>query len=159
MEATEAGEVTFPLNPAFFAWVNAAVNNVTGNATAYTILYNDEAYDIGSDYATGTGKWTAPVTGKYHFCSTALVSGVVSATTSQLFLLTTNRTYVGYYGGASAFKSAVGQVNLKAEIFADMDAADTAYNQINFNGEGSNVNDLLGHATVAYSYFSGRLVC
>lgn len=51
----------------FFAYQSAPVNNVTGDSTAYTVIFDTELYDTGSGYDNTTGIFTAPVTGTYEF--------------------------------------------------------------------------------------------
>lgn len=64
---TTSGQRTMPLQPAFKATLSATVNNVTGDGTAYTIIYDIVNFDQGSNYNNATGIFTAPVTGKYLF--------------------------------------------------------------------------------------------
>lgn len=51
----------------FLAFNLTAGTDVTGDGTDYTIIYDTESYDVGSNYSTVTGQFTAPVTGKYFF--------------------------------------------------------------------------------------------
>jgi hypothetical protein len=60
MVIDSAGRVTTPLQPAFGATRSAG--NVNEN-TYY--VFNDAAYNIGGHYSTSTGKFTAPVAGRY----------------------------------------------------------------------------------------------
>lgn len=51
----------------FSAFLNASVSNVTGDGTNYPIVLNSTSFNVGSNFNTATGKYTAPVTGKYLF--------------------------------------------------------------------------------------------
>ena len=57
--------------------------NVTGDGTAYEYKFNTELYDVGSNYAPATGRFTAPVTGKYGFKVTMSVLGVTASHTAM----------------------------------------------------------------------------
>jgi hypothetical protein len=71
--------------PMFFATLSAEPANVTGDGTAYTVIYNTETYDIGGNYNTTTGVFTAPTTGKYVVgCKWGIVSPLSGHNTGQL---------------------------------------------------------------------------
>lgn len=55
--------------PAFFAYLNTSVTNVTGDGTRYTVLCDTVLFDTSSNYNTGTGFFTAPNTGVYSFAA------------------------------------------------------------------------------------------
>jgi hypothetical protein len=60
------GEVTKPTSPMFDAYLSA--NKTISTLDTYeTILFNTELKDIGSNYNTSTGVFTAPVDGVYIF--------------------------------------------------------------------------------------------
>lgn len=61
---SSAGERTLPLQPTFRAIPSGTLTNVTGDGTAYTVVFATESFDIGSDF-DGTSTFTAPVTGLY----------------------------------------------------------------------------------------------
>jgi hypothetical protein len=59
----DAGRVTKPYQPAFYAYnLNFPGSNATGAASGGTDIVN-----VGSHYATGTGRFTAPIAGTYVF--------------------------------------------------------------------------------------------
>lgn len=60
-----SGRVMMPFQPAFFAGKN------NGDWTG-TCLFNDVRLNIGSHYNSSTGRFTAPVTGRYFFAVNAL---------------------------------------------------------------------------------------
>ena len=69
------GEITYPLQSAFYAYLAADKNNVTGDGTIYTIPFDTELFDRNSDFNTGTGVFVAPVTGIYHLSASVLLLG------------------------------------------------------------------------------------
>ena len=65
-----AGRVNQPAKPAFRArYDQSAQGGVQG-----TIVFNTEDYDIGGNYNTSNGRFTAPIAGIYQFQFDALVS-------------------------------------------------------------------------------------
>ena len=81
-----------PLSPAFAAQRTAQVTNVTGDGTAYTIVYDVEIFDRGGDF-DGTSTFTAPVTGLYEFVANVYFQSLTSSfTTVALDIVTSNRT-------------------------------------------------------------------
>tara|TARA_Y100001972_G_scaffold60367_1_gene73888 strand:- start:1103 stop:1624 length:522 start_codon:yes stop_codon:yes gene_type:complete len=64
------GRVNQPAKPAFRArYDQSSQGGVQG-----TIVFNTEDYDIGGNYDTSNGRFTAPITGLYQFQFDALVS-------------------------------------------------------------------------------------
>ena len=63
MRIDESGRVTMPSQPVFFAYnLNFPGSNAAGTASGGSVLVN-----VGSHYATGTGRFTAPIAGTYVF--------------------------------------------------------------------------------------------
>ena len=76
-----AGEVTKPLQPSFHAVRSGNQTGYNANSTAnHTLVYNAVAYDIGSNFNTSTGRFTAPVDGTYQFVACCYCTSGTSMT-------------------------------------------------------------------------------
>jgi hypothetical protein len=137
---SSAGEVTFPLTPAFQATTNPAITqtNVTGAGTVYTVLFPTERFDVGSDYSSPN--FTAPVDGKYLIEASLRVNNVTSsATIIRMNLITSNKGYqVNELNAANIFSGADSGITLNGSMYADMEAADTASVQVRIDGMAGN---------------------
>ena len=147
--------------PAFAAYPNAIIANVTGDGTIYNIVYNVELFDQNGDFNLGTSTFTAPVTGKYYFSFSTPVTGVGATHTFILSqLVTSSQIYTSNYmspatpGGAG---SAVNTFMSSASWCVSMTAGDTAFCRLLVAG-GAKVVGLLGGVNETPS-FSGFLVC
>lgn len=148
------GTWTYPLQPAFFAYLAATALNKTGNGTAYTLGTDalTEVYDQNSDFNTN-GTFTAPVTGIYDLRAQVTVTGATIATTFVISIVTTLRTYI------KTFIKAAGSQDESVDIsvLAAMTATNTATVTIAVTGEGADTDDILGAAT-AQTFFCGHKV-
>lgn len=156
MSISTAGEINTPLQPAFLALASGSQTNVTGDGTAYTVLFGNEITDQGSDYNTGTSTFTAPATGFYHFSCNVAVSGLTAShTTATLTIVTTARTYLGTACNIGAIRNASDVAALHVDAYANMTVNDTATIVLTITG-GTKV--VVINATGGNSFFSGMLV-
>lgn len=130
------------LQPGFLAY-NSALDSV---ANGGTVDFDTEVYDDGGNFAADA--FTAPVTGRYHFCATVYYSDN-SASTYGLRLLTSARSYQIDVSGATTAGVSSGCV------YADMSASHVAYLQV-LTGDVD--IDIEGGSSPMVTYFSGRLV-
>jgi hypothetical protein len=75
----------------FLALDSVDGTDVTGDGSDYSIIYETESYDVGSNYNTATGQFTAPVTGKYFF-TLGVYLGTISNTHTTGYLQLKNVT-------------------------------------------------------------------
>jgi hypothetical protein len=149
------GNITLPSNSAFLAIANSDILNVTGDGTAYTMLFNTEVHDRGGDYVPATGIFTARATGLHDFSGAISLLSVGGITSILVELVTSNRTYQLINIAGADNVSGVTTLNWSM-AGADMDAADTAFVRLTVGG-GSLAVDIDGDAAPR-TFFSGRLV-
>jgi hypothetical protein len=77
-------DLAVPARSGFAAYVGTTVTDQTGDATAYVIIPNTELFDVGSNYDTTTGKYTAPADGYYFFTVIIGLAGVLAGHTRFL---------------------------------------------------------------------------
>jgi hypothetical protein len=149
-----AGQITYPLQPSFLAYLAGTATNKTGNGTSYTIGTDalTEVFDRNADFNTN-GTFTAPVTGLYNLHAQVTITGATIATTFVIRIVTTARTYT------KTFIKAAGSQDESIDItaLADMSATDTATVTITVTGEGADTDDIKGGAALE-TYFCGNLV-
>lgn len=151
---TPDGEWTYPLQPGFNAHRTTVASNVTGNGATYTAILDTEKFDIGSDFNTGTGQFTAPVTGKYMFTWVARLFDQATMNTQRTILNTSNQSYFTYYlresGSADSSSGGVAIV--------DMDSGDTAQMDIRATGEASDRLDFASNTVTHHQHLAGVLL-
>ncbi len=73
----------------FQSYVGANINDVTGDSTLYTVIYDTTLFNVGGGYDTTTGLFTAPATGTYNLGAWILASGFDASHTAQLLYIMT----------------------------------------------------------------------
>ena len=155
------GDIKYNSQPAFNMYVLSNITNVTGDGTVYTIIYQGVTFDHQNNVTLASGKFTAPVTGKYQFlCNTKLLQSSVVATTVLYTLVTTNRSYNLYDISETALHSSLsnGPV-MNAGVIANMTAGDTATVTLQVSGTTKTIGILGSVNGSGTGYFGGRLVC
>jgi len=138
-------------NPAFMAKPSGTLADVSGDGTAYTIVYATEIFDQNADF-DGTSTFTAPVTGRYHFdVVTALAQLASGHTVASMNIVASNRTVNVAYCNPYAMAGGGTDLNLVGSILVDMDASDTCTVSVTVTGAAKAVDVGAG------SYFSGYL--
>ena len=72
MQIDSDGQVTTPLQPMFFAQRSTYVANVTGDGKVYTVTFDSEIGDIGSNFNTSTHQFTSPIAGSVYYTNLTL---------------------------------------------------------------------------------------
>ena len=154
MRIDSAGRVTKPTNVSFsLTMASTAPSNVTGDGTAYTVVWNTEVYDTGSNCSSGV--FTAPVAGRYLLSANCQVYGWSGSNPDDfsITIATSNRNYNGYtLGDVSASATNAGHC---ISVVADMDASDTAH-VILYSGGGSKTLSM--NYTAVANWFQGYLL-
>ena len=114
------------------------------------------SHDLGGDYATGTGVFTAPVAGRYLFTAAMTVDNLTSSLTNgNIRIVTSNRTYIGMQGQVWTIVTTGDHYQWLITVIADMDASDTAKVQAFI--QGLSTSDALGSDSLQ-TYFMGQLI-
>lgn len=140
-------------NTAFSVGLTADQNNVTGNGTEYTILFNNEVYDYLSQYNPATGRFTAGLTGKYLLSCCVKLNVPAGSTLAVIRIATSNKTYEVYRGSFANQLDSSGNVTINGTVIADMDVNDIAFVQVTISGIGADTVDVLA---ADGSIFSGQ---
>ena len=155
MRVSTAGEINYPLQPAFFVYSTAGVTNVTGDGTQYTIaVFDTEVFDQNGDFASNT--FTAPVTGRYMLTFSVQIVGGTNISAANARIVTSNQTFNNAMpitpGGTTA---CFGTVN----VCCDMDTSDTATYTIQTTDSGGKIDDIVASTgSSVRCYVSGYLV-
>ncbi len=147
---------------AFRAIQSTDVNNVTGDGTVYTILYNSPVQTADNSYNSGTGRYTAPRTDYYIFTVSVWLKGVTAVnhtTINGIFNYNANAVSVFQYCDTSVVGvvDAGGNCLVSSSIILPMTAGDTLSTNIAVSGN-SKVVGLQGGTntpTQYGNYFTG----
>lgn len=154
MSISDSGQISNTSLSNFNAYLTADVNNVTGNGTFYTVVFNAVRYDQDNNFNTTTGVFTAPATGTYHFDLALGYDDALNANLRAIGIFIGGTVHFPYFDDINTVAGA-GSLTTSFSITDHMDLGDTAYIVVFFVGCGSNTVDILA----LESEFSGYLVC
>lgn len=141
IRASVAGEINYPLQPAFLAYLPSVDADQTGDGTSFTlgsVTALTEVFDQNADFATAT--FTAPITGRYYLGTNYMLQEMAAGTnTTNNAIVTSNNTYT-LLNNANCFS---GNNSYGLGQFVDMDAADTATILIAISG-GTKIINVFG---------------
>lgn len=157
---TSAGVQGLPLQPAFCAYKSSSTSNVTGDDTAYTVIFDTEVFDQASNYNNSTGVFTAPVAGRYAFaCSVRMGNLSASFTTSNFYISSTGGEFFFLQADVGAMRSSTVLLANGSVAVIDMAAGDTCSVVVSANG-GTKTVSLDGQGGgVLITHFSGVKIC
>lgn len=147
---TSAGEITQPLQPSFLVQNSGGMANFTGDGTQATVTFNSEIFDQGGDIVNST--FTAPVTGKYLFAASVLVSNTLVGHADRAIVISVSNQNCS---ANSSYILAEARIALSLSCVVDMDAGDIAYVVILIAGSTKTV-DIDNSPT--NNFFSGSLL-
>jgi len=153
MRANTSGQFNYPLQPAFSAYKSFVSNNVTGDLTLFTIIFDTEVFDQAGNYNNATGVFTAPITGRYQFSAGALLYQGTNISLIDTSFGTSNRNYF-YSTPQSSFTRSGNPLS----ALVDMDAGDVCTVRIQSTDSGGKVDDLYGDLNMQ-TFFTGYLAC
>lgn len=144
---------------AFFAYVASDVNNVTGDDTFYHVVFGSTRYDIGSNFNTTTGVFTAPKTGVYQFNCALTTKGLAVANTTGkgIFLYNNTDQLTGYRSNFSTISDAGGNFQFSFSMSLQMTAGDTMAVAYDVAG-GTKIVGLFGSSPADVTNFNGFLI-
>ena len=124
---TTGWEVTMPYQSAFSAKPTNDVANATGDGTAWTVAADEELFDQGGDYNTGTYTFTAPVDGIYHVIVQNALGAIngMNQITCRIYATVFTQIYMSI--GAENCRSAANNLTMSVKVAIPMDASDTFY--------------------------------
>lgn len=165
--AFTGGQVLKPRQPAFFAYTTANILNVTGDSTVYQVVYDSELFDVGSNFNTATGVFTAPVTGIYALTYSVWCLGLsASYTIGVMYAQRTGSATSLFWGKSQSFAS-VRDTNIPPSAIFDgsnivqLTANDQVSIQLRLNGGTKTIivaGEVQGGAGSYPSFFSGTLL-
>lgn len=116
---------------AFLAYPASGFVNVTGDGTTYTIAFDTEAFDYGSNFNTTTGQFVAPADGIYCFRYNITLDGITGSHGTYFIRADIAGTAFLMESGNAANVGAGGRLGSSGSCIMEMNATDTASIAIN----------------------------
>jgi len=100
MTINDTGQITTPYQPSFYATANSGGTvsmTSTHVLTNWRLSTSGRTYDIGSNFNTSNGRFTAPITGKYLFTGSILLAGYDQASGIHVMWRKNGSTFQYWY--------------------------------------------------------------
>ena len=150
---SDDGVLSLPAQPSILVVPTGTLANVTGDGTAYTVVFATEIYDQNGDW-DGASTFTAPVTGRYAVTVSLYIGQLtVGMTDSNIQVVTSNRTYTLELTNGGVSRDSNNNRSFKGTVIVDMDASDTLTAAVAISG-GTKVADIQGAASPIQSYMA-----
>lgn len=142
--------------PSFEAYENVGTSDVTGDGSNYTVIFENEIRDVGSNYNPVTGIFTAPVSGEYLFTYTIALTGFTDHTFMEIYLVGGVKTYYSFYGSPLNIKSPGNSVFKNGSHKVYLNVSDQVY--VNISVGGGSLTKSIDMAGSNFCKFSGILL-
>ena len=144
---------TKPNNPVFMAY---RTSNYATTTSATALVFNEEKIDVGNNYDTSNGRFTAPVTGLYEFGYASIAS---NAATVYRYDIRINGSipYGGLRQELRIDQNNVTQYGTNGEYCLYINMTAGQYAQVYVHSD-SAVSSVYGDSSYGYTYFRGRLI-
>lgn len=166
------GLVSMPFQSSFYAYPTANQDDVTGNAagTTYIVQYNSVAgplgHNIGSNYNTANGIYTAPIDGRYLFTAAVFLKDITDpGMTVATFGFAKNTVNVGFQNLCNPLPIVYnpdGYLQMQATIMLQLAAGDQIRTQLLVRGGAANTVDVIPPVAPAgppnSTFFAGQLL-
>lgn len=154
-----AGSLTVTSQPAFVAYPNATITDVTGDGTTYTLICNTAPVNVGTVYNTSTGTFTAPIAGTYLFNGSIGLSGLLVGHTELIIIVNTSPLGAFRPVRCNPYTSSTSTIQcFPFSWTGTMSASGTMTVQVLVSG-GTKVVDIFGDTSNFPTFISGTLLC
>ncbi len=150
-----SGRFTNTGQPAFTVHVSSHIDNVTGDGTNYNIVFDTVNFDQGSNYNTGTGFFTAPITGRYFFNTSVAFFNLGAAFNSLIIQFNTTAGVKEIYRINPSTNSVGGIFTSGGSFLINLTSGDSCAVLVQVAGS----TKTIGITGTPDSFFSGYLVC
>jgi hypothetical protein len=143
-----------PLQPVFSVIKSGDQSNIA-TGVAVLVTWETEILDVGGNFDLATEIYTAPLSGAQLFAVCLRCDDVDTASNwFRLRIVTSNRTYEKYWPSGQMAADAV-RFGFTLAVIADMDAADTAFVQVETQGGAAQTDIIAGSGTRFMGWFLG----
>ena len=144
---------TKPNNPVFMAY---RTSNYATTTSATALVFNEEKIDVGNNYDTSNGRFTAPVTGLYEFGYASIASNTATVYRYDI-RINGSIPYGGLRQELRIDQSGVTQYGTNGEFCCYLNMTQGQYAQVYVHSD-SAVSSVYGDSSYGYTYFRGRLI-